>query len=334
MRWKAGKDMHSHQGFAVVAEQLTKVFPTRNGKDIVSVDHLDLQVPSGQVFGFLGANGAGKTTTLKMACGLVTPSSGKVWIDGMLQGKHRRKIMPRIGVVLEGTRNVYWRLSAWENILYFGRLKGLWGRPLKRRATELLQGLALWERRHQVVRQFSRGMQQKVAIACAMIADPKIILLDEPTLGLDVHTTRTIKQWVTDLAGEQGKTVILTTHQMRMAQEVCQSVGIIRNGKLIAHQPVKELLSLFNVDHFTIRVKGKVQDADREKLNGFKIEPGDDETRISGTMPQQDVLYETLARLRQMGFPLLGVMKTEPDLEEAFVRMTGGPQYLLGGANG
>lgn len=318
---------------AIKAEQLTKSFPLPKGKKVISVNQLDLEVPRGQVFGFLGANGAGKTTTLKMACGLITPTSGRIWVNGWEQGRHRRRIMPSLGAVLEGTRNVYWRLSAWENVLYFGRLKGIWGKRLKQRATKLLKDLELWDRRHQVVRQFSRGMQQKLAVACAMIADPEIVLLDEPTLGLDVHTTRTIKKWVADLARQHGKTVILTTHQMQLAQEVCDSVGIIRSGNLLAHQPVRELLALFEMDYFTVRIKGALPESEKLRFNGFQVKPMEGETHICGMMHQQDTLYETLATLRHLGYPLLGVNKTEPDLEEAFMRILD-QQNSLGVAHG
>ena len=129
--------------------------------------------------------------------------------------------MHQIGAVLEGTRNIHWALSAWDNLIYYGHLKGVSGRKLADRAEKLLREMELWDRRNDLVRVFSRGMQQKIAVACALVADPPIILLDEPTLGLDVQAARTVKSLVGRLSNEYGKTVVLTTHQLDMAQTIC-----------------------------------------------------------------------------------------------------------------
>ncbi len=179
---------------AIEIESLSKVYYQRNKTAIHAVENLNLTVPAGQVFGFLGANGAGKTTTIKMICGVIIPNSGRVCVNGYDVTRNRGMAMRQVGAVLEGTRNVYWRLTAWENLIYFGQLKGCWGKPLKARAEQLLRELDLWDRRNDTVRTFSRGMQQKVAIASALIADPPIILLDEPTLGLDFHASHTVKE--------------------------------------------------------------------------------------------------------------------------------------------
>lgn len=141
-------------------------------------------------------------------------------VNGHDVWRQRSAAVRQIGAVLEGTRNVHWPLSAWDNLIYFGHLKGMWGKKLAARAEQLLRRLALWDRRGDLVRTFSRGMQQKVAIACALTAAPPIVLLDEPTLGLDVQAARTVKDLVGRLAREQGKTVVLTTHQLDMAQEL------------------------------------------------------------------------------------------------------------------
>ncbi|GAC1680874.1 MAG: hypothetical protein PVS3B1_21830 [Ktedonobacteraceae bacterium] len=221
---------------------------------IQSVDKLHLSIPRGQVFGLLGPNGAGKTTTIKMICGLITPSSGRVLLDGKRLSQERGAAMRKIGAVLEGTRNVYWRLSAWQNLVYFGRLKACSAKEISVRAEPLLRELDLWPWKDEPVGQFSRGMQQKVAIACVLVADPSIVLLDEPTLGLDVHAARTIKEWVTRLAREQGKTVIITSHELDMVQDVCDRVAILRQGRLVADRPVDELLALFRQEHYEIKV--------------------------------------------------------------------------------
>ena len=305
---------------AIEIEHLSKRYPKRNGAPVKAVDDLNLTVAAGEVLGFLGANGAGKTTTFKMLCGLITPDAGQVRVNGYAVAHERSAAMRQIGVVLEGTRNIYWRLSAWQNLLYFGRLKGCSGKELHVRAEKLLRELELWERRHDPVREFSRGMQQKVAIACALIADPPIVLLDEPTLGLDVQAARTVKHWIRQLSSERGKTVVLTTHQLDMAQELCDRVAIMRQGQLIADQPTAALLDLFRQEHYQIRVRGEVN-SQPVALDGFTISHENGDTVLSGVIDDQASLYQALDKLRKLGLSLLSVQKAEPNLEEVFVRL-------------
>src|SRR6516162_10222551 len=149
---------------AIELSGLTKRY--RRGKGwLTAVDDVTLAVPAGQVIGLLGPNGAGKTTTIKMACGLILPTAGTIRINGYDVGRQRADAVRQIGAVLEGSRNVYWPLTAWQNLMYFGRLKGLSGTEIKPRAQRLLTGLGLWDRRDETVGSYSRGMQQKVAIA-------------------------------------------------------------------------------------------------------------------------------------------------------------------------
>ncbi len=244
---------------AISIAHLGKTYQRRKAEPVVAVDDLNLEVPPGQVLGFLGANGAGKTTTIKMICGLIVPDRGQAQLNGYDVHRKRSQAVRQIGAVLEGTRNIYWRLSAWNNLIYYARLKGVGGRAVGERARRLLTELELWERKDQPVGEFSRGMQQKVAIACALIADPPIVLLDEPTLGLDVQAARTVKQWIRRLSQEEGKTVVLTTHQLDMAEELCDRVAIMRTGKLIADQPTAALLQLFQGEHYQIQLDGALE---------------------------------------------------------------------------
>lgn len=305
---------------AIEIEALTKEY--KQGKAITqAVKDLHLTVPAGQVFGFLGANGAGKTTTIKMICGLIVPTAGRIHMNGYDVARARSMAMRQIGVVLEGTRNVYWRLSAWENLMYFGRLKGCPRQQIVTHARQLLQELDLWERRDDPVRLFSRGMQQKVAIACALIADPPIILLDEPTLGLDFQAAQTVKRWIAKLVNERGKTVILTTHQLDMAQELCHRVAIMRRGSLLANQPLSELLYLFRQEHYQIKVRGLLTEPYADWCAGFSIKAEDGVTTIAGGLNDDTALYELLAQLKRLHLPLLAVERVEPSLEEVFIHL-------------
>ena len=310
---------------AIEVHAISKSYPKRKAPPVKAVDGVSLAVPAGQVFAFLGPNGAGKTTTIKMMCGLITPDSGWVKLNGHEVRHEHYQAMRQIGVVLEGTRNVYWRLTAWENLMYFGRIKGIMGKPLTERAARFLRELDLWDRRNDLVNEFSRGMQQKVSIACALIHDPPIVLLDEPTLGLDVQASRTVKGWVAKLAHEERKTVVLTTHQLDMAQELCDRVAIMSKGRLVANQPVGELLNLFREEYYQIRLKGRLNGRRPAWLDGLAATEDNGETVLSGAVAGQDALHSLLENLHGLGLPLLEAKRVEPDLEEVFVRLTNEP---------
>ncbi|MCI0713031.1 MAG: ABC transporter ATP-binding protein [Chloroflexi bacterium] len=307
---------------SIELHNISKIYRKRGKPPVEAVKNIDLTVGTGQVIGFLGPNGAGKTTTIKMMCGLVIPSSGHILLNGINSHTQRGKAMREIGAVLEGTRNIYWRLTAWQNLMYFGRLKGMDGNELRSNAERLLTELDLWERRHDATREFSRGMQQKVAIACALVADPPIVLLDEPTLGLDVQAARTVKDWVKKLGREQGKTVILTTHHLAMAQEVCDRVVIMRKGQIIADHQIQELLNIFREDYYRIKVHGHLNGHEPPALAALKASQENGDTLFSGSIDSQQTLYRILDDIRESQLPLLGVERIEPDLEDVFVRLT------------
>jgi ABC-2 type transport system ATP-binding protein len=304
---------------AIELHELTKTYG-RGAASLTAVDRVSLSVWPGQVFGFLGPNGAGKTTAIKMMCGLVTPTSGRARINGFDVARQRGNAVRQIGAVLEGSRNVYWSLSAWQNLLYFGRLKGLRGAEIRPRAEWLLTELGLWERRNQLVGGFSRGMQQKVAIAAALITDPPIVLLDEPTIGLDVEAARTVRQWVTRLARD-GKTIVLTTHQLAVAQELCDRVVVIRDGRIAADLPTGELLNRYAEDRYEVRVSGHIGVADGALPEGSRVDATNGTTRITLPSDNPDDLHKLLAHVQWHEQRLLSVDQVRPDLEEVFVRL-------------
>ncbi|MCL4876523.1 MAG: ABC transporter ATP-binding protein [Anaerolineae bacterium] len=291
---------------------LNKIYP----EAIHAVSDLNLSLHRGQIYGLLGTNGAGKTTTIKMICGLVAPTSGTIRVEGFDVRKDRGKVMRRIGAVLEGTRNVYWRLTAWHNLIYFGRLKGVNSADLKTRAAHLLSEMGLWERRFDEVGKFSRGMQQKVAIAAALMADPPLLLLDEPTLGLDVQAARYVKDLLLKLAGEQGKTIILTTHQLDVAQSVCDRIAIMRQGQVLTDQPKDALMQVFTQEVYEIRLGGIFQPS-----NGLHAVYENQETLLLGHFPTQSELFGVLDEIRQSGLPLLSVNRKTPTLEDVFIHV-------------
>lgn len=312
--------MPSPEPPALDLRRLRKVYG-RGEHALTAVERVTLQVPRGQVFAFLGPNGAGKTTTIKMTAGLLTPTAGEVLINGFHLRRRRAQAVMQLGAVLEGSRNVYWPLSAWQNLLYFGRLKGLGGREIRPRAERLLTDLGLWERRHQAVGGFSRGMQQKVAIAAALITDPPVLLLDEPTIGLDVEAARTVRGWVRHLAREEGKTVVLTTHQLEIVEQLADRVAVIRQGSIIADLPTPELVGRFREDRFQIQVAAPLDGLAADLPAGARTEPTETGVRITLPGAGQAGLYRVLADMHRRDLPLVSVAQVQPSMEDIFLRL-------------
>lgn len=326
----AAPQAHGPQGadqprqLVLEARGLTKVFGA-GAEAVRAVDGVDLDVHAGEVVALLGPNAAGKTTTIKMSAGLVIATGGQVHIAGEDVARRRGAAVRHIGAVLEGGRNVYWSLSAWQNLCYFGRLRGLRRRDFEERAEWLLGELGLWQRRHQLVGGFSRGMQQKVAVAAALVTDPLLVLLDEPTIGLDVAAARTVKGWVRRLASEEGKAVVLTTHQLAVAQELADRVAIISDGRIIADQPVGDLLEHFGEDRYEVRVGVPPAALTADLPHGAQLQgdDGDGTTRLVVADPDPSVLYTVLSNLAVQQAPLLSVTPSRPTLEDVFVRLVG-----------
>jgi len=199
--------------------------------DIVAVDNVSFSVKEGSIFGYLGPNGAGKTTTLRMIYGALRPTSGEIYVMGhdALREKNRAKKL--LGVMPENT-GIYPRLTAEENLIYFGRLRGLSGYDLERRVEKLLRRLNLEEKRYVLADKLSSGQKQKLAFARAIIHEPPILILDEPTLGVDVMSAREIREIIREYA-DQGGTVVLSTHNMWEVQKLCSDVAIINRGRIV-----------------------------------------------------------------------------------------------------
>lgn len=307
---------------ALEVDNVSKTY--RNGT--TAVHTASFAVSRGEVLGLLGANGAGKTTTIKMLCGLVKPTSGRARVYGNDVEAHRGAAMRRIGAVLEGSRNVYWNLSAWENLVYFGRLKGLRKQSFTDRAESLLLSLGLWERRHDLVGKFSRGMQQKVAIAAALIADPPVVLLDEPTLGLDVASARTVKEWIGELSTSGNKTVLLTTHQLDVAQELCDRIAIMRAGRIVLDLPLPELLDRAGPQDYyeiVVRTAGTFLAPDGFTTGATET---DRHVVLRGPVSAPAELHRALDAIRAQEADIVSVVPHRPDLEEIFLRIFEGAE--------
>ena len=222
---------------AIEVENLTKYY----GK-VKAVDNISFEIEKGKICGILGPNGSGKTTTIKSICNLIIPDKGNIKIFG----KDNKKSAEHISAVFEGTRNLYWRLTPKENLRYFAGIRGLGGRKIENNIDILLDKFNLTDKKDVMVNNLSRGMQQKVAIATTLICDTEIILLDEPTLGLDVQSYMDIKDILTDIALNMNKTILLSTHNMDLVQAICEEVVILNKGKIISHDTLENLMDMFD----------------------------------------------------------------------------------------
>jgi len=212
----------------------------RDFNGLRAVDHLDLQVPRGVIFGFLGPNGAGKTTTIRLLLGLIEPTAGSAYVLGFDVRREADCIRERVGVLLEN-HGLYERLTAWDNLEYFGEIYLLPSQERRGRIEELLRHLGLWERRNEQVSRFSKGMKQKLAMARALLHRPPLVFLDEPTAGLDAPSAAALREDIVSLARKEGTTVFLTTHNLAEAERICDLVGVINHGKLVAIGSPEEL---------------------------------------------------------------------------------------------
>ena len=214
--------------YAIHTEDLTKSFG-----NLVAVNGINFDINQGEIFGLLGPNGAGKTTTIKILCTLLLPTKGRAEVDGYDVVKEADKVRKKIGVVTEKLV-AYDRLTPLENLSIFGRLYGMNSQVLKQRSEELLKIVELWDFRKSHVGNFSSGMRQRFNVIRALIHDPEIIFLDEPTIGLDPTTARNIRELIKRLNNESKKTILLTTHYMDEADRLSDRIGIIDYGKIVA----------------------------------------------------------------------------------------------------
>jgi ABC-2 type transport system ATP-binding protein len=219
---------------AIVTEKLTRKFG-----ELTAVDGVDLQVESGQFFGFLGPNGAGKSTTIKMLTGLLVPTAGRVSLLGMDFAQHPLEVKRQIGVVPEGM-GLFERLTAPEYLEFVGRMYGLDKPTTRKRSEELLEFMQLADRPKTLIADYSHGMQKKLALAAAVIHGPRILFLDEPFEGVDALAAGALKELLGRMT-ERGVTIFLTSHVLEIVERLCSHVAIIRTGRLVAQGSIDQL---------------------------------------------------------------------------------------------
>ncbi|MCX7924232.1 MAG: ABC transporter ATP-binding protein [Fimbriimonadales bacterium] len=305
--------------WAIETRNLRKVFrPLLGGKPIVAVDNLNLHVPPGTVFGFLGPNGAGKTTTIQILIGNVYPTAGEAFVLGHRAGAIAAK--RRLGFLPEKFQ-FHDFLTAEEFLRMHGRLAKMDGATLQKRIDETLELVGLAERRKSKIREFSKGMQQRIGLAQAIIHDPDLVILDEPTSALDPLGRRRVREVVQYLK-ERGKTVFLNSHLLSEVERSCDEVAIINKGRVIKQGALDELLVNRSVVSIELkRVEPRVLEAIGKVAQ--KVHPVD-ERRITAEVAHEDDVPELARAIVESGGALMGLQAHRETLEDLFIQAVEG----------
>lgn len=297
---------------------------TKKYGDRVAVNNVNFSITEGEIFGLLGPNGAGKTTLLSLLSTLVTPDKGNVRINGHDTVRETRRVKPLIGFVPQDLA-LYPSLSAWDNLAFFGRIYGLGGTALKERVTALLAMVGLSDRAGDPVETFSGGMKRRLNIAAGLIHEPRILFLDEPTVGVDPQSRNFIFEHVERLHAD-GMTIIYTTHYMEEAERLCDRVAIMDQGRIIALDTMPGLLAMLGGG---VMYAGLAQQSAQKLLPALKSLPHvrqvlaeDDRFKIA-TSDSSLALLELIELCKVRHISIISLEMLQPNLEGVFLHLTG-----------
>jgi len=301
---------------AIETEQLSRHFD-----GLQAVDNLTLQVPAGIIFGFLGPNGAGKTTTIRLLLGLLEPTAGTASVLGFDIRTQAEQVREQVGVLLEHP-GLYERLTAYDNLDFYGEIYRMPAIERRARIRQLLEHLGLWERRHERVGNLSKGMKQKLALARALLHRPPLVFLDEPTAGLDAFSAVALREDLVALARQEGVTVFLTTHNLAEAEKVCDRVGVIHRGRLVAEGRPDEIRTQVRRPRLEVTGRGFTSEviAALERLPQVEKvarSEGGLTINLKGQSNNADLVHLLVNR----GAQIEEVRKVSASLEEAFVTL-------------
>ena len=333
--------------YAIVTRDLTKtykskirspdqrtVFFQRKNRTVTAVDHLNLEIRRGELFGLLGRNGAGKTTLVKILCTLLPPDEGTASVNGFDVVKQQMQVKRSIGTIFSmGERGFFWRLTGYSNVEFYAAINNVPRRGRRERIMEVLDLVGMKDNAFEVFQKYSGGMKRKLALARALLPDPPILLLDEPTTGLDVVSSRSIREFIrNDLSRKAGKTVLYTTHYIEEAAQICDRVAIMHKGRLIALDTPDSLKGLAKKGEVLDVVVKNISEA---QVNGLR---GVDGVASLAADVQDAVLGQTDLRLRlenvdalpgifdfffKEKIKIVNFKQEEPTLEDAFIELTG-----------
>jgi len=306
---------------AVDVQEIRRVFTPRKREAVTALDGVSLTIPVGEVHGLLGPNGAGKTTLVKILSTVLLPTEGRAFVCGHDVVTETKAVRPLIGIVFGGERGLYTRLSARQNLEYWGALYRLSGPQIKERSAMLLARVGLTDRADQRVEEYSRGMKQRLHLARGLMGDARVLFLDEPTTGMDPLAAREFRTLIGELKGE-GRTILLTTHDMVEAETVCDRVTLIDRGHILATETPRTLGSL--ISRFQrIDIEGAPDRliADIELVAGVSAVAVQLDGSVRIEVNEEGATAVVLKQLVDAG--ITSVKTSLPNLEEVYVQMIG-----------
>ena len=313
----------------IEVKNLKKSYKKRRTDEYVhAVSDVSFEVYPGEILGLLGPNGAGKTTTIKMICGLLIADSGSIRINGTDNKDRRLKALRHISAVLEGNRNLYWRLTVRENLEYFAGNRGYGKKEVAEKIEALLASFNLKMKENELVNRLSRGMQQKLAIAVAMLADSEVILLDEPTLGLDVETSYEVREILKKIVREHNRTIIISSHDMDVIQDICERTVIINQGEIITNDRVENLMKLFEVRTYKLTLGDKLTDEQllllENKFPSHQYDADDFQATVKVDLADNEEIYDLFDILKLMKTPVEAIDRDVVNFEQIFMKIVKG----------
>ena len=297
--------------------------------DFVALAGVDLEVRPGELFGLLGPNGAGKTTLIKILTTLLAPSAGRAWVDGLDVATEAHAVRPRINMVSGGESSGYGILTVRENLWLFSRIYGVPNSDVKARTDRMLDVVGLADKANSRVSHLSTGQRQKMNFCRGFITDPKILFLDEPTLGLDVTSARAIRTFVREwMAEKPGRTLLLTTHYMAEADELCDRLAVIDKGKVLACDTpgnLKRRLQQFSTFELTLApgANGVAGVAKVPGVHQATRAETPDNVGLKVALTDESAIGAVVQRVIQDGGKILTMTKVEPTLEDVFLELVG-----------
>lgn len=321
----------------LIAKNLSKEFIVKSRKNIFSksitkiitaVKDVSLQIEKGKIVGLLGINGAGKSTTIKMLSTMLEPTSGSLTIDGIDGIKEYKSIKNKLNIIVGGEKNLYWRLTAKENLEYFGALYNIDKKVLQERISNLIKLVGLEDAQDTPVERYSKGMKQRLQIARGLINDPNYIFLDEPTLGLDIAFAKEVRAYIKKLASIENKGLLLTTHYISEVEELCDYIYIIDKGEIILEGTKEQIKETIKTHHeLVIRTTSNIQEAISILTSNNKdlIIKEDDSTKgIFKVISKEDRTSEIVKQLSDNQISINEIKMVESSLEDAMIGLLKG----------
>ena len=299
--------------YIIKVENLVKRFG-----ELVAVDNISFTVPSGEIFGFLGPNGAGKTTTINILCTLSKPTSGRATINGFDVVRQQNQVRQSIGLVFQDP-SLDERLSGIQNLRFHALVYNVPASVRQKRIEEVLTMVELWDKRHNIVHTYSGGMKRRLEMARGLLHHPKVLFLDEPTLGLDPQTRNRIWEYILELKRREGTTIFLTTHYMDEAEKA-DRIAIIDYGKLVAIDTPEELKKLVGKDIISLKTDDNNKAAEEIRLR-YRIETRYDSDGLTFEVASGEEFLP--AFIKKFGTKILSVSLRRPSLDDVFLKLTG-----------